>query len=501
MSAPSLASRVAQQRLDRHAAPPSEFAYHGLTGLRPSISSVPLASDCLADLLKCAPYRVVNASHPDGARWLATNLRMPSDAFYKIKQEDERACILSFDEYEDPSGFADTVVWIEPLVGAETGRSTSSLTLRSLCMRIGSATRLGALVAILFDAGRDGEVVVAFSIPQNLLRAYYDGLSKLLRSKAGLEAQVYRTPVQYAQAVEDGFWAGTSKSPPHHGAGRRAGSSSHMAGQGLTDWSDEYAVYRGSIDSLIEGTLREFASALPSHGPVHALEICAGDGSLAERLLLAMGMACGGSFGGGREGNGKGNYSRVVPLGNGRGLDERSIGVPTIASYTCLERNTNLVDQARQRLSKFGPIAEVLQGDATQPKAYREARVAALRAAMAGDEAGASRMVPNLVISSGSVLCGQVASGRGCRDGARRDRQSPARRRAPDRYRIFDQLPPPRTAETGWAGKGVARLASRGSPCSAGGLEADGKARGAAATCACFWTLPVLRAAEDEQGA
>ena len=36
-------------------------------------------------------------------------------------------------------------------------------------MRIGSATRLGALVAILFDAGRDGEVVVAFSIPQNLL--------------------------------------------------------------------------------------------------------------------------------------------------------------------------------------------------------------------------------------------------------------------------------------------------------------------------------------------
>ena len=39
------------------------------------------------------------------------------------------------------------------------------------------------------------------------------------------------------------------------------------------------------------------------------------------------------------------------------------------------------------------------------------------------------------------------------------------------------RLPPPRTAETGWAGKGVARLASRGSPCSAGGLEADGKAQ------------------------
>ena len=95
-----------------------------------------------------------------------------------------------------------------------------------------------------------GEVVVAFSIPQNLLRAYYDGLSKLLRSKAGLEAQVYRTPVQYAQAVEDGFWAGTSKSPPHHGAGRRAGGP-----EGQQDGGAGRAVLRAGQDA--EGDVRQ----------------------------------------------------------------------------------------------------------------------------------------------------------------------------------------------------------------------------------------------------
>ena len=81
------------------------------------------------------------------------------------------------------------------------------------------------------------------------------------------------------------------------------------------------------------------------------VEICAGDGSLAERLLDA-------------------------------GL--------SIASYTLLERNAELLSTAKTRLQRF-PNVTAMQADATQ-------RVASLgRAAQ-------------LVLSSGSVLCGQVGT-------------------------------------------------------------------------------------------
>lgn len=370
----------------------------------------------VANFLKQAPYRVLDPLRPDGARWLLKTLRMPSDEFYRIKKEGERAALLTISR-EDETGLADALATaVEPLVAAETG--AGRLALSSLCVRIGAAIR-GAWVAALFRTD-PGPIVVAFNIPQSLVRPVYDALGALLRSAPELEAQVYRTPVQYAQAVDDAFWASTTKGP-HARLGTRpsGGGGAGLIGQqppvgqpphGSTDWASEYAVYRSSIDGLIEDTLCDFCGS----GHVHVLEICAGDGSLAERLLRGMSHA--------GSGGGDGSTSSGDNKGGSRSSSHGASG-PIIASYTCLERNGELADQARRKLVKFGEIAQVVQGDVTQRTAYRAAtRAAATRAAAtatsdgSGDPLGANPQpwsVPNLVISSGSVLCGQVGSAEG----------------------------------------------------------------------------------------
>lgn len=95
---------------------------------------------------------------------------------------------------------------------------------------------------------------------------------------------------------------------------------------------------------------------------MRVLEVCAGDGSLAARLLHAA-------------------TERRLPW--------------SIASYTLLERNETLTHTARARLSAYVNAAVVL-ADATNEAAYRPK--------------GTEQPPYDVVIASGSVLCGQVGT-------------------------------------------------------------------------------------------
>ena len=70
---------------------------------------------------------------------------------------------------------------------------------------------------------------------------------------------------------------------PHHDA-----SGATTRPQPQARLSPEYAAYRNTIDALLEAAIHEHTAAddpPAARTPLHVLEICGGDGTLAERLL------------------------------------------------------------------------------------------------------------------------------------------------------------------------------------------------------------------------
>ena len=136
--------------------------------------------------------------------------------------------------------------------------------------------------------------------------------------------------------------------------------------------------FKGALDQLIETALQTHCSQSSQTDPrlyrpngakdqsagigVHVLEVCAGDGSLAAQLL-------------GRS---------SVPIG----------------SYTCLELDSEQVATANEKLASFSNVT-VMQADATERAPYEWRCCFDDVAAHGGFD---------VVLASGSVLCGQVGS-------------------------------------------------------------------------------------------
>lgn len=289
-------------------------------------------------------------------------MKMPSHSFYAAHAVNER-CALCYHRgaeavSSEAAGFATT---LRPILEAENIVGAPDLALHALCMRIGDSVG-GAWCAVHLNspsaAPSSCSPVLCFSIPVRSARVCYESLSAFLRASPSLDAQVYRTPLQFAHPQADAFWAETTKGAAASAYGGKAAAATpatatgsvgeRTAAGGQSDWSSEYTIYRRVIDGLIESAAHEH---LLGGRPLNVLEICGGDGSLAERLLERF---------------------------------DTSIG-----SYTLLERNETLVGEATARLARFGQRAVVLQADATSAAAYVSC---------------------DLVVSSGSILCGQVGS-------------------------------------------------------------------------------------------
>jgi hypothetical protein len=178
----------------------------------PWLQQAPTSHADLASLLLRCQYRVLDPRRPAGARCLVEAVRLTSDEFYHVCSMDERAALVTC-HADELSALATT---IGPLVAAEAGEQGGGLTVRAICMRIGSATR-GAWCAVHvqppvpvggLDGGHGESWVLLFRVPPSAYRATYESLSALLGAPE-LNAQVYRTPVQNAQPQPDTFWAAT----------------------------------------------------------------------------------------------------------------------------------------------------------------------------------------------------------------------------------------------------------------------------------------------------
>lgn len=250
----------------------------------------PPSSDLLGVLLR-SPYEFLDPHQPQGEELLRTALRMPSDVFYSAGQIDERAVLLT-ESFELSAA-------LRP--GFQTSGIATLGPSCSMCVRIGASNKnVGAWVAVHSESA-----LVLFAVPQALMKACYNSLTAVISSlaPAGVDAQVYRTPLQTAgpapPATPSGitcandFWAGTSTGP--------ASAASRQKSGGAPDWGGEYNVYRTLIDGRVEAAICEQLSsafgggafgdgtfgggAFGGTGGVDALEVCAGDGSLAARLL------------------------------------------------------------------------------------------------------------------------------------------------------------------------------------------------------------------------
>ena len=156
--------------------------------------------------------------------------------------------------------------------------------------------------------------------------------------------QVYRTPFRSAWPRPDSDWERWS-----------------------ADLSDDYTAYRDVIDALIETMAHEHC-CVGAHG-LKVLEVCGGDGTLADRLLRS--------------------------------------SMP-IATYRILERNGNLAQRARTRLAPHRQ-ATVVMADASVADEY--ACIEANEHACVDEHEGMGASGTfDLCISSGSILNGQVGT-------------------------------------------------------------------------------------------
>uniref|UniRef100_A0A7S3ZK44 Methyltransferase domain-containing protein n=1 Tax=Pelagomonas calceolata TaxID=35677 RepID=A0A7S3ZK44_9STRA len=162
----------------------------------------------------------------------------------------------------------------------------------------------------------------------------------------------YEEQLSRGLALHDGVCEVWVPPPPPEKLKKDAWWSKHYLKPGHEDGSISYQTYRTYIDDVILDAIQDF-DALPLNGRV--LELCAGDGAFMERLL-------------GRR--------------------------PDVASYVFVERNADLCRRARDRCASA--IVEGLCVDACDHT---------------GDTATWDMIEPpDVVIASGSVLCGQVGS-------------------------------------------------------------------------------------------
>mmetsp|Transcript_20315 Transcript_20315/g.52896 ORF Transcript_20315/g.52896 Transcript_20315/m.52896 type:complete len:376 (-) Transcript_20315:21-1148(-) len=162
----------------------------------------------------------------------------------------------------------------------------------------------------------------------------------------------YEEQLSRGLALHDGVCEVWVPPPPPEKLKKDAWWSKHYLKPGHEDGSVSYKTYRTYIDDVILDAIQDF-DALPLNGRV--LELCAGDGAFMERLL-------------GRR--------------------------PDVASYVFVERNADLCRRARDRCASA--IVEGLCVDACDHT---------------GDTATWDMIAPpDVVVASGSVLCGQVGS-------------------------------------------------------------------------------------------
>ena len=158
----------------------------------------------------------------------------------------------------------------------------------------------------------------------------------------------YEEQLSRGLALHDGVCEVWVPPPPPEKLKKDAWWSKHYLKPGHEDGSISYKTYRTYIDDVILDAIQDF-DALPLNGRV--LELCAGDGAFMERLL-------------GRR--------------------------PDVASYVFVERNADLCRRARDRCASA--IVEGLCVDACDTATWDMIEP------------------PDVVIASGSVLCGQVGS-------------------------------------------------------------------------------------------
>ena len=293
----------------------------------------------LATLITRSPCRVVSPDTADGSTLLRSTLGIREEDFLQ-QQQDERAALISpfpatpliallenlkIDSFEEEMLYRETI--------EHSYRMQCTLALRSGF----SSPSTWCAVHVFGASGLSA--VLLFQLATASMYAAHELVTRL-GTLAGLDMQIYRPPMAVARQP-DIFW----------------GEQWHE-GVSTTEFP-QYEIYRQVIDGLIEAAIREHCirDVVQQDGgegisKLHVLEVCAGDGALAERLLTNLGEC--------------------------------------LASYTLLERNAQLAGSARQRLAG-SPAASVCQGDAADARAY--------------GELGCDF---SLCISAGSVLCSQV---------------------------------------------------------------------------------------------
>ena len=190
----------------------------------------------------------------------------------------------------------------------------------------------------------------------------------------------YEEQLSRGLALHDGVCEVWVPPPPPEKLKKDAWWSKHYLKPGHEDGSVSYKTYRTYIDDVVLDAIQDF-DALPLNGRV--LELCAGDGAFMERLL-------------GRR--------------------------PDVASYVFVERNADLCRRARDRCASA--IVEGLCVDAcaarrlidiVEGRAGRSHSPSVSSLPPKGDHTGDTStwdMIepPDVVVASGSVLCGQVGS-------------------------------------------------------------------------------------------
>lgn len=204
----------------------------------------------------------------------------------------------------------------------------------------------GACVAIYLSGGHASDAALIFQLDPPSDAAAHALVAQLGASQA-LDLHVYHSP-QSAPQQPDSFWG--------------------------EQWLDtvvsadfpQYQAYRQGIDPLVESAIQEYGMT-EDGGRARILEISAGDGALAQRVL-------------------------------------QNLGDGVVERYVLVERNAELAAHARRRLAGF-PTAKVLQGDAVDANTYTLA-----------SEGGHGAATFSLCLSIGSVLCSQVGLAREAED-------------------------------------------------------------------------------------
>jgi len=320
-------------------------------------------SDCvqqLASLLLHSPCRLLHpTANIDDAQLLRRMIRLCTEDFY---EQDERAALLpavpgliaamesASSMHASKSTWHDEAAWHTACAG---GPLECALALRS-----GFSVR-GVLCAVHCFSSRAASIVLLFSVAPPSNRKVHELVAQMGAS-AVLDMHVYRTPVAAAQPQPDSFWG-----ERWHAEDEEPGSSAEHA--------SEYATYRQVIDALIEAAVLEHCTRSINLSSLTVMEICAGDGALAERLIPAL------------DGDGDG------------------VGV---ARYLLVERNAELSALACRRLACY-PAAKACQGDAVDACVYS---AYSHGESVAGEDVAEEARLPrfSLCLSAGSVLCSQV---------------------------------------------------------------------------------------------